>query len=287
MKITYTSWTAIPEGLHTKTQLRQMGFRLAKDQPVHGWKHDIRRKKDYPLYLKAEAVKYEASPEKIAAMEKARYMAEKVEMRCGKCGGYIANITRKAAQAMTESALCNRCIDEEAARDWARGMLARPAGEVLILDTETTDLNGEIIEIGVIDLAGNVLLNQRIKPRGLIAPGAQAVHGITLEMLEDAPGFGLAYLRLREITQNKTVLIYNFNFDFDMIHRECARGGLTLPKWKPDSACLMKWYAQWYGEWNRYHESYRWQRLPSGDHSAVGDCQAALRCLRQMAEITP
>lgn len=287
MKITYTSWAAIPDGLHTKTQLRQMGYRLAKDQPVHGWKHDRKRATNYPLYRKDEAVKYEASPAKLAAVEKARYMAERLDVHCGKCGRYTGTMTRKAVEAMTESVLCDRCIDEESARDWARGMLARPAGEVLILDTETTDLVGEIIEIGVIDLEGRVMLQTRIKPRGQIAPEAQRVHGITLEMLEGQPDFGDVYPLLREITRNKTVLIYNYDFDSDILHRECARRGLTMPKWAKDSGCLMRWYAQWYGEWSRYHESYKWQRLPSGDHSAVGDCKAALGCLRQMAELEP
>ena len=57
------------------------------------------------------------------------------------------------------------------------------------LDTETTGLHqsAEVIEIGIIDDQGNIFIEQRIRPRGNIDPGAQRMHGITLEMLADAP----------------------------------------------------------------------------------------------------
>ncbi|NJO78661.1 MAG: hypothetical protein HC827_09085 [Cyanobacteria bacterium RM1_2_2] len=45
----------------------------------------------------------------------------------------------------------------------------------------------------------------------------------------------------------------------------------------------MKWYSQWVGEWNELHGDYRWQKLPSGDHSALGDCRATLTIIQEMA----
>jgi DNA polymerase-3 subunit epsilon len=45
----------------------------------------------------------------------------------------------------------------------------------------------------------------------------------------------------------------------------------------------MHWYSQWIGDWNDYHGNYKWQRLPGGDHSALGDCRATLAVLKQMA----
>lgn len=33
--------------------------------------------------------------------------------------------------------------------------------------------------------------------------------------------------------------------------------------------------------------NYRWQRLPGGDHSALGDCWATLKVLQKMAESEP
>jgi len=45
-------------------------------------------------------------------------------------------------------------VREEAAL-WARQIMSKPAGKVLVLDTETCGLNAEIIELGIIDLSGN------------------------------------------------------------------------------------------------------------------------------------
>jgi DNA polymerase-3 subunit epsilon len=43
-------------------------------------------------------------------------------------------------------------------------------------------------------------------------------------------------------------------------------------------------HAEWVGEWNDYHGSFRWQKLVGGDHSALGDCLATLETIRKMAE---
>jgi DNA polymerase-3 subunit epsilon len=47
--------------------------------------------------------------------------------------------------------------------------------------------------------------------------------------------------------------------------------------------CAMQWYAQYVGEWHDYWGNYRWQRLPGGDHSALGDARATLSLLKRMA----
>ncbi len=59
----------------------------------------------------------------------------------------------------------------------------------IYLDTETTGmhLSAEVIEIGIIDDQGVLLFDQLIRPRGKIDPAAGRIHGITHEMLADAP----------------------------------------------------------------------------------------------------
>ncbi|NJL65352.1 MAG: hypothetical protein HC903_30705 [Methylacidiphilales bacterium] len=47
--------------------------------------------------------------------------------------------------------------------------------------------------------------------------------------------------------------------------------------------CAMHYYSQYVGEWNDYHGNYKWQKLPGGDHSALGDCHATLKIIKQMA----
>ncbi|MCW3664158.1 3'-5' exonuclease, partial [Burkholderia cenocepacia] len=58
----------------------------------------------------------------------------------------------------------------------------------ILLDTETTGLDesAEIVEIAVIDDAGNVLLNTLVKPKHPIPNSATAIHGITNAMVATA-----------------------------------------------------------------------------------------------------
>ena len=64
---------------------------------------------------------------------------------------------------------------------WTPSQLLTP-GVGVILDTETTDLDGRIIEISIIDAAtGAVLMDQLVDPQGVpICAQAQTVHHLSL-----------------------------------------------------------------------------------------------------------
>jgi DNA polymerase-3 subunit epsilon len=169
--------------------------------------------------------------------------------------------------------------DKELAAEWAREILKRD--NVLILDTETTDLNGEIIELAMINLKGETVFNRRFNPLTPISEGAKAVHGISMEMVADEPFFIEEYETICELlTGAELVLIYNAAFDIARIRTTCNVQKLTTPKYNSD--CIMTWYAQWCGEWSDYHGNYKWQPL-NGGHNALGDCLAALDCIKEMA----
>jgi DNA polymerase III subunit epsilon len=178
-------------------------------------------------------------------------------------------------------------IDENRvqAREWAQAVLQDNG--VVILDTETTGLHGEAVEIAVIDLAGNVLMNRRVKPVGEMETGAERIHGISMKALENEPAFVDVYNELVAATYDKRVLIYNYAFDSRILRNQCKQASLkdVTDHWHIASDCVMEWYAQWYGEWNDYHGSYKWQRLSGGDHSALGDCLATLEALKRMAGV--
>ena len=155
----------------------------------------------------------------------------------------------------------------------------------LILDFETTDLHdAEIMQIGIIDCAGNVLMDQLIKPRREPAPGALAVHGITMERVVDAPDLLDVLPQLAELIHGKTVLVYNLPFDKGALSGCLYARNIDPEPWLQQTKWLdlMIPYSDWYGDWSTYREDYRWQRL-EGTHEAVGDCLAALDCLKQMA----
>ena len=189
--------------------------------------------------------------------------------------------------------------DRERAIVSARELLTlRP----IILDTETTGLgsDAEICEIAVVSADGNVLMDQRIRPRRPIPTDATAVHGITNADVAMMPGFRQAMTgrveRLMEDPDNP-IAIFNLEYDLRLIDQSYGPG-MPKPKYhrRPNTHCIMKIYAEFYGAWSEYHQSYTWQSLADAAsqcgltfegeaHSALADARMALAVLRHIAEI--
>ena len=173
------------------------------------------------------------------------------------------------------------------AAEWARDLLDLDPDAWVILDTETTGLgnNAQVIQIGVIDGAGNVLMdNVLVKPTIPIPADATAVHHITNEMVQDAPAFPDILPQLRESVAGKLLVIYNAQYDMRLLVQSCRAHGTALSLGIEGYTCAMLRYAEWVGDWNDYHQSFRWQKLQGGDHSALGDCRATLDVIWKMAE---
>lgn len=181
------------------------------------------------------------------------------------------------------------------ARLWARQIL-RSADHHVILDTETTGLNGDVLQVGIIDLSGRVLLDAIVRPRAgaNVDPGALAVHGISREQAQRGAPWPLLREAIAEILNTHRALIYNASFDLARIEQTDAAHlypqGSKPIYWRtlgggPD--CVMRAYALWFGQLsqtpNKTLSTYKWQRLPGGDHSAVGDARATLALIHRMA----
>ena len=187
--------------------------------------------------------------------------------------------------------------DKLAAAQWARDLLA--AGDFIIFDTETTgfDTHDEIIQIAVIDPNGDVLLDQLIKPEQPILNSQY--HGITGDMVKDAPAFPAVYDRIKAALGGKPVIAYNFEYDSRMVNQVCRKH--KLPEWGLEGECVMEMYAQFNGEWNDFHGNYRWKKLREAlaafglkhedfgakEHDAATDARATLAVIRKMAEYQP
>lgn len=180
----------------------------------------------------------------------------------------------------------------QAAAQQAAAWLADP--DALILDTETTGLDGgaKIVQISVIDTRGNVLLDALVRPAGAIAPDAANIHGITAEAVRLAAPLPAFMKLLYALLGGRTVIVYNAAYDTRLLRQSIkARGLDDYDDWTGDLdaafgcrfVCAMHAYSRWVGEWNPRFKSYRWQKLPGGDHTALGDCRATLAVLRQMA----
>lgn len=155
--------------------------------------------------------------------------------------------------------------------------------DFVILDTETTGLerNDEIIQIGIIDPDGNTLLDTLIQTTRKSIPSAStAIHGITKKDLKDAPRWVHIRKKVESICEGKRVFIYNADFDTRLINQTCDNH--SVPYLKLNTVCVMKLWSCIVGEWNDSKGNWKWQRLPDGDHSAIGDCIATLKVLHRI-----
>lgn len=184
----------------------------------------------------------------------------------------------------------------------------------LILDTETTGLSNmdQICEIAVVDLAGAVLINSLVKPTKLIPHSTSEIHGITNEAVTESPTFRDLLPELDRVLRDRTVLIYNAEYDQNMLWSSAKHHGIEFTagdhhwwSYKDDAGMpysswhdVMEIYAAYYGEWNEYHKSYRWQRLstalrqcklelPEGIHRAHADAEMTRRLVLHMASDLP
>jgi len=174
--------------------------------------------------------------------------------------------------------------DRDEAIEWARSLVANPA-DWLILDTETTGLGliDEVIQIAIVDPGGSPVFDSLVRPLNhkSISAEATAVHGITIEMLAGAPAFPQIAAALAQAVGGKRVIAYNAEYDRRMFQQTAVLSGGRIPAWNWE--CAMIRYARFVGEWDSRKNDYRYQRLPSGDHTALGDCRATLKLIRTMA----
>ena len=165
----------------------------------------------------------------------------------------------------------------------------------VVLDTETTGLHdGEICQIAIIDKNQEVLLNTLVKTKYPIPPDAIDIHGITDEHVKNSPVWDDIAGQVKLLLFGKPVVIYNAVYDRKMLHQTADIAGLEKYDWKAYSTflCAMEAYAEFYGNWNDYHQSYRWQTLTSAaehfgiedlsTHNALGDCEATLFVTKSM-----
>jgi DNA polymerase-3 subunit epsilon len=98
----------------------------------------------------------------------------------------------------------------------------------VVLDTETTGLETErghrIIEIGAVELVDRRLTGRRfhkyVNPQRDIDEGAQEVHGISAEFLEDKPRIADIWPEFLEFISDAELVIHNAPFDVGFLNAE-------------------------------------------------------------------
>lgn len=155
-------------------------------------------------------------------------------------------------------------------------------GDTLFIDVETTGLGyrDEIIEIAIIDSSERVLLNTLVKPTRPIPKESIKIHGITNDMVKDAPSFLDVWKKILKIVKGKVLYFYNANFDCRQILQSFgtpfkSRDMISYPSMFKCSSvnCLMMEYADYWGDYDPYHHSNRWQSLLDACSQQKIDCE--------------
>jgi len=178
---------------------------------------------------------------------------------------------------------------------WAQDLMKRD--NFYVLDTETTGVGkgDEIVQIGIVDKNGTVVMNQLVKPSQPIPDGASAVHGIYDDDVTDAPTYKDVYVNLSKVLAGQVVIAYNMDFDWRMLQQSSYKYRLPdIRTGKRD--CAMKQYAKFNGKWNPRRRSYTWHKLGAAvelegltvenAHDAVGDVLMTLALIHKIADAT-
>ncbi|NCA72601.1 MAG: 3'-5' exonuclease [Sphingobacteriia bacterium] len=142
------------------------------------------------------------------------------------------------------------------------------------LDLETTGLDpirDEILEIGILDDDGNILLDSLVRPERIQTwPAAQRINGIDPVAVANAPTLAALRPRLIEAVAGTRVVIYNASFDSGFLGTDLVGAAEVV--------CAMKAFAATFSDrrWRKLgaaaaHVGYVW---PGNAHRAIHDCMA-------------
>jgi len=101
--------------------------------------------------------------------------------------------------------------------------------EIVVFDFETTGLDAtinEIVEIGAVKIKDGKIIETfetLIKPKNSITEETTKIHGITNEMVENAPSIEQALPDFYKFTRGAVLSAYNIAFDYNFLHIAAKR----------------------------------------------------------------
>ncbi len=275
----FKKWTNVPEHYKSKTFCTKERYIIKGIEPVAEVYQYI-SKSYIPLYdIRTLEKKPERTAEQIEATKRAQETKER-NHTCKSCGDIDYKRFHKDIQ------LCDTCY--RYARDDYNSFINKIPGletrlawgapenidKYVILDTETTglDYDAQIVELGIMDLKGNVLYDGLFKPTIPIPRQVSEIHGIYDKDVEGALSFGDEIPKIHEILKDKIILAYNSNFDEEKIKYSYEMHGLR------EQAKKYKWDCVMYNEM-KIRDRKRFISLENAcdvcgqTHRAIEDCK--------------
>ena len=274
----------LPPGLNHRTGLRREG--LVPTGPVVA-RYEYRTRKGWLTCDLYDAAHVRAiDPARVARGIQAHHTRRENRRQAD-----LRALEQDEADALTTCQADFRAAVQQFAR-W----FATP--DLLILDTETTGLEGQVIELAVATVAGDVLLNTQVQPTIPVEEDARAVHGLTDRQLAKAPTWPTVAARLHAVVGERLLLAYDAGFDRMRIAQTARAHGVVSPledprRWRD----AMTTYAPL--NWQlRRNQEWRWTSLADAClqqgvapeprlHRAVGGALALARLVTAIAARLP
>ena len=150
----------------------------------------------------------------------------------------------------------------------------------VVIDVETTGLNpaqDRVCEVGAIRLVGG---KEEGRFHSLVHPGApmpefaRQKHGITDDMLKDAPGFGTIAADLRKFMTGSMLVAQNAEFDVGFLNAEFVRAGMSkLAMPALDTILLARKVKPGLPTYNLDTLAYHFKVKFKERHRSIGDCE--------------
>lgn len=165
-------------------------------------------------------------------------------------------------------------------------IITRP---IITFDCETTGVSttdDRIIQIAAIKKFADGKVEEKnylINPTVPISPEATAVHGITDEMVKDAPTFKQLASAMGKWFNGADISGFNTDsFDCNIMMSEMERCGLTFLDWDCNFVDVMKLYRHFYPNTQEaIYERFFGEKLENA-HDALADCRASDRILEKI-----
>jgi DNA polymerase-3 subunit epsilon len=160
--------------------------------------------------------------------------------------------------------------------------------KLVAFDLETTGLDGataRILEFCFLELDEQLRELSRwtelVHPQMPIPAETVKVHGITDDMVSNAPPFAEFAARVQALVQDAVLVAHNHKFDLEILSRELVRGG--QPGLKPNHPCIDTQRIESFVNSHSLGDTYRryTEKGLEGAHRSTADTEACVEVLRR------